>query len=381
MKKSILLIVIILSQASIYAQGCLPEGITFTTQEQIDNFQANYPGCTEIEGDVVIEGINISNLNGLLVLTSFNGLLTISQNPLLTSLSGLDNIISIGSLVIIRNENLENLSGLESLTSIDDYLIIGYDMPGQGNVSLNNLTGLESLEYIGGNVGIFFNDELSSLTGLNNLISIGGSFEIINNPLTTLEGLENLSSIGDYLLLKENSEMVSLTGLTNLNIVGTGLHIWDNDQLTSLIELENIDLNSITNLSIYLNNLLADCDAQNICEYLSSPNAEVDIHDNAPGCNTPEEVEAACLTIVEEIKTGNGMTIIPNPSNDVITISSFAITGNTLLSIFNVNGEKVIETHITDIETQIDISALPRGVYFVKLQNEKMVEVGKMVKE
>ena len=33
---------------------CLPEGITFTTQEQIDNFQTNYPGCTEIEGDVYI---------------------------------------------------------------------------------------------------------------------------------------------------------------------------------------------------------------------------------------------------------------------------------------------------------------------------------------
>ena len=88
-----------------------------------------------------------------------------------------------------------------------------------------------------------------------------------------------------------------------------------------------------------------------------------------------------CLTQVEEIKTGNGITIIPNPSNDKITISSSAITGNTQLSIFNVSGEKVLERQLTDNETQIDISALPRGVYFVRVQNEKMVEVGKMVKE
>ncbi len=55
MKKLILLLALITISHSIgISQGCLPEGITFTTQEQIDNFQTNYPGCTEIEGDVII---------------------------------------------------------------------------------------------------------------------------------------------------------------------------------------------------------------------------------------------------------------------------------------------------------------------------------------
>ncbi len=35
------------------AQSCLPDGITFETQAQIDSFQVNYPGCTEVEGNVV----------------------------------------------------------------------------------------------------------------------------------------------------------------------------------------------------------------------------------------------------------------------------------------------------------------------------------------
>ena len=36
---------------------CLPQGIIFTIQAQIDSFQVNYPGCTEIEGYVEIYAI------------------------------------------------------------------------------------------------------------------------------------------------------------------------------------------------------------------------------------------------------------------------------------------------------------------------------------
>ncbi len=45
-------------------QACLPEGITFTTQAQIDNFQTSHPNCTEIEGYVTIFGDDINNLQG-----------------------------------------------------------------------------------------------------------------------------------------------------------------------------------------------------------------------------------------------------------------------------------------------------------------------------
>ena len=54
---------------------CLEEGITFSTQEQIDNFQTDYPYCTEIEGNVIIEGYDITNLDSLSVLNSVGGFL------------------------------------------------------------------------------------------------------------------------------------------------------------------------------------------------------------------------------------------------------------------------------------------------------------------
>jgi hypothetical protein len=59
-----------LFQQSAFSQSCLPEGIRFYAQSQIDNFQFNYPGCTEIEGDVLIDSNLITNLNGLSVLIS-----------------------------------------------------------------------------------------------------------------------------------------------------------------------------------------------------------------------------------------------------------------------------------------------------------------------
>lgn len=70
-----ILIAIFLFQLLTVSQPCLPEGITFTTQEQVDSFQINYPNCTEIDGNVLIEGNEIINLEGLSVLTAVDGYL------------------------------------------------------------------------------------------------------------------------------------------------------------------------------------------------------------------------------------------------------------------------------------------------------------------
>jgi len=76
MKKFILSVVAAaISHIIAISQPCLPEGIEFNTQEQIDNFQTNYPGCTEIMGTVLIEGNNITNLDGLNGITAIGGYL------------------------------------------------------------------------------------------------------------------------------------------------------------------------------------------------------------------------------------------------------------------------------------------------------------------
>ena len=66
----LIIFVLISYPVSVSSQSCLPEGIIFETQAQIDSFQILHPNCTEIEGGVEINGDDITNLNGLNVLTS-----------------------------------------------------------------------------------------------------------------------------------------------------------------------------------------------------------------------------------------------------------------------------------------------------------------------
>ena len=122
MKKFILLATVLLSINLLMAQGCLPEGITFSTQTEIDNFQTNYPGCTHILGNVTISNaINytIENLNGLAALQSVAGDFIITDNYGLLNLNGLNNLEHVGgNLSISYNYFITDLQGLASLDTV-----------------------------------------------------------------------------------------------------------------------------------------------------------------------------------------------------------------------------------------------------------------------
>ena len=283
---------------------CLPEGITFTTQAQIDSFQINYPNCTEIEGDVTVRGDDITNLNGFSVLNSFGRRLMIYDNKILSSIAGLENVSSIeGYVMISSNDALTSLTGLENITSLESSLTIGgYD--DNGNPSLVNLTGLNSLISVGGYVEILGNNALLSLSGLGNLINIGiGGLRIEENfSLLSLSGLENITSVEGDLVISNNFVLNSLSELVNLSTIGGYIQIFNNDSLESLTGLDNIDANSIDwELMIYGNNSLSMCDVQSICDFLISPNGTILIENNAEGCNSQQEVEEACASSINEI--------------------------------------------------------------------------------
>ena len=77
---------ILLFPNTVNAQACLENGITFSRQGQIDSFELNYPGCTLIEGDVIIQeeqDSTIFNLHGLSVLTELGYSLFIEDNKAL----------------------------------------------------------------------------------------------------------------------------------------------------------------------------------------------------------------------------------------------------------------------------------------------------------
>jgi hypothetical protein len=359
---------LILCHSIVFSQGCLPEGITFTTLEQIDNFQANYPGCTEILGSVMITdwGSEITNLNGLEVLTSIGGNLEIYESHGLTSLTGLDNLTYIGGNLYIGNSyyggnnSLSNLSGLNNLTSIEGNLGILY------NNDLLNITDLEGLSFIGGGIFIFGNEALTSLIGLDNVSSIGGALQILYNPvLYNLSGLENLTSIAGDLYFSGNDTLANIYSLIELTSVAGNIWITANGNLSSLAGLNNIDASSIDSIKINYNNILSDCDVQSICEYLSSPNGTIEIHDNAPGCDSPEEVEQACLTSLKENTSQEEIIIFPNPATSFITIQLKENIKIEEAVIYNHIGQKVLVA--VPVNKMVDVSTLTPGIYFIKV--------------
>lgn len=386
MKKLFFLLTALYALNSANAQPCFPEGITLTTQGQINSFRINNPGCTQIEGDLTISGYTITNLQGLNVITAIGGSLNIECNEALASLAGLENLVHIGgNLYLAGNLVLPDLTGLNGLT------FVGGDVQLTNNVAVTTLAGLEGLTSINEQLCISDNTALSNLNGLNNVISITGCMRIFSNAsLGTLAGLENLAYIGgnlriggmDHLGGIGNPSLASLTALQSLTSVMGEIEIAYNPILTSLSGLDNINSGTITDMSVYENSTLSECETEGLCDYLGNPNGEVYISNNAPGCNSIEEVQAACLLLpVEPAKNINALRIFPNPSSGNITIETGVNQSTSLVSVVNVNGTGLIRSTITGGTAQINVTSLPSGVYLVRITGERDIYTGRFVKQ
>jgi len=270
MKKLLLLFTAVLIHfTTTNAQSCLPGGITFNTQEQIDSFQTNYPGCTEIEGNVKIQGNDIANLNGLSVLTSITGTLEIRYNPLLVSLAGLEGLNSVGGdLSIYNNPLITNLTGLDNLTFIGGSLELSRNtslttcnhewfcdlLQNTGGVVtiFSNATGCQSVIEVAGACGgipclpygnyLFYsqNDVDNFSKAFPGCSDLAGSVTISGTDINNLIGLNALSSIDSNLIIGISTSLKNLNGLENLTTIGGELRIWGNYLINDLIGLDNL---------------------------------------------------------------------------------------------------------------------------------------------
>jgi len=147
---------------------CPKQNVVLSSQQQVNEFATVYKNCTAIYGNVTIGtafGLtDIHDLSPMAGVRTIEGYLNISNNPGLSSLHGLEDLISVnGYLNIFNNDRLTTLDGLSGLVSVHGFL------------------------------WIIHNENLISPKGLNGLTSINGSIEISDNPsLTSLEGLEQI---------------------------------------------------------------------------------------------------------------------------------------------------------------------------------------------
>lgn len=430
MKKAAIIISLVFISILGYSQSCLPDGITFTTQEQIDNFQTEYPNCTHIEGYVSIanypEGTSIENIDGLSNITQIDGGLSIYFNLNLTNLNGLSNLTQIGGGVsIFYNPELQSLEGLNNLNTVmGDFKLGEYELT-VGNANFQDLSGLSGLTEIGGSLVIYGNWSLTSLTGLENLSSIGESLVLHDNDnLTDLSALEGLTYIENGLSILDNYHLTSLYGLHNIQSINGPLNIYGNASITSLSELENlttieeslyivfnqsllnldglenitsvngeitiktnnvledisgiknINPETITSLELFYNLQLSTCHIQSVCDYMELPDAIINISQNATGCNSTEEVEENCETIgiMEHI---NSISISPNPANDFVQFN-FEKEEDFIIQIYNTNGELIAELK-GDSDIIWDCKSVTSGIYFYKVTSDFSSYTGKVI--
>jgi hypothetical protein len=97
--------------------ACLPFGNYYlVSQAEINNFQFNYPQCTDLNGLVFIGGEDIVDLQGLSAVKSIHGDLEVNGNKNLYDFAGLSHLELItGKLNIINNKFLTSLQGLENI--------------------------------------------------------------------------------------------------------------------------------------------------------------------------------------------------------------------------------------------------------------------------
>ena len=331
---------LLLAATPVAAQVC--EGpITLSSQAEVDAFD-----CTEVTSDLTVRGFDIWNLDGLAGLTAVGGY-----------------------LIIRNNDALASLAGLGGLTSVGGGLTIGY------NDALTDLTGLGGLTSLGGHLFIDYNEALTDLTGLGGVTSVGGPLFIeYNDTLTDLSGLGGIASVGGALIISTNAALTDLTGLGGITSV-EALVIAFNDALTNLDALASV-ASVESDLIIEYNGVLGKCTV-GLYDLLTSGGVggDVVVHDNAPGCNSVEEIlEGGPVSAeVEAAALVTGLApAYPNPTSGTTTLAyTLAEPANVRLAVYDVLGRRVrtlvegpgaVGTH------EARMAGLAAGAYVVRFE-------------
>jgi len=315
----------------------------FTSQAQVNAFD---PTCETIQGNCVIWGADITDLTPLAGITEINGDVTIGStngtlsNELLTSLEGLSGLVTItGRLSIVNCAVLTSVEGLSALQtiggvtirncpqlqaiffpvlvsvlgncnyiSLPQVMVIGNpNGGGTGGIqslgggitfedvpALTDINGLANLTSLGGDLFIIGASSLTNVDAFITLIGIDGCVHLINNPLLTdLSGLNSLQTVGETIRIIDNESITDVNDFSNITEIGTSLFLDGNINLVDITSLSNL-INVGDTLLIANNPLLSTCCSINDLLQNNGVQGTVIIENNLNGCNSIEDINQNC---------------------------------------------------------------------------------------
>jgi hypothetical protein len=74
-------------------------------------------------------------------------------------------------------------------------------------------------------------------------------------------------------------------------------------------------------------------------------------------------------------------SVYPTPSNDKITVETYYYPEATSFAIISTTGQELILGKIIDSKTEVDISNLPNGLYFLRLTNKGTTSLWKVIRQ
>jgi hypothetical protein len=243
--------------------------VLLKSQAEVDAFAAN--GYCKIDGHLTIGDqalagnfqSDITSIAGLSDLVEIKGLLVINHNPFLTTLNGLNNVKSIvAGIEMNDNKKLVDMKGLESLSRLGTG-----EFYAQVNISNNAmLVSFEGLENIGELSELFIsnNPSLTSFNGFQNLKRLQSLVINGNNSLTSLSHLSGLTTFrpnpdmatDGRFQINNNTALQSMDGFQNITQFEGFIVIQNNGSLANYCQLSNVlNIGVFNSATVIANNL------------------------------------------------------------------------------------------------------------------------------
>ena len=169
------------------------DSVTVSSQSAIDEFDSTYGPCQVLVADLIVQGDEVANLDGLASITEIRGSLS------------------------LLSPNLADIEGLSALRDVDGSLLIGGRSSSDAvGLEVSDLSPLNTLETVGGDLSIY-QTALSSIAVFSTLTHLKGDLSVAQNAnLTSIAGFSNLERVDGALKLQNNTALSDCTPLALL---------------------------------------------------------------------------------------------------------------------------------------------------------------------
>ena len=84
---------------------------------------------------------------------------------------------------------------------------------------------------------------------------------------------------------------------------------------------------------------------------------------------------------INEINKSSSFSVYPNPADNNIIIENNSLSKNAIISIYNLQGQLMLIKSLKQEKTEVEISSLAKGLYFIKAQTDNGFEIQKFIKQ